>query len=423
MLVYWFGYGGSKHLAEELRPLIEKLNCKLVTMSEWEDSDVLWNKDTWLQELKKADVIIIPCNYNMQPAKSNNRLTQALSLGKPVICSPLDAYWKVNEKFPGCCLFASNLNEWEFHLTELRDNEELCKILTERAFRAAAAYSIQEITKKWIDVIEKSDTLDIIIPSYNNVEYLKLCIHSIRKNTKAYNIIISDAGSNASTWEFYKILKNMTILGEQDKRLNFSQTCNAGIKHSTSEYFVLLNSDTIVSKNWDINLLKKMQADKNLAACGVLSNCDRYWLHDAPGKPSYPMSIPGLDLVPGMKACQLEDRLEDLYRFMENSNNSHAGTLVEQEWVAYYATIFNRKIFDNVGLLDPGFKNGCEDLDFCIRIKKMRYKIAQAIDSFVFHFGGITRGSYEIEGKESYHQEDRENHAYLKEKWGDYRQP
>jgi len=395
--IYFFGYGGSSVLLEPLRPIIEKLGMKLITIHEWEDADIKWELSTWLEHLKKADIIIIPANYEIQPCKSNTRLTQALSLGKPVICSPLDAYWKVNEKFPGCCIFASNLSEWEFHLTSLRDDDNLCKIISERALKAAQSYSIEEITKKWIDVINYTDSLDIVIPSYNNVEYLKLCIQSIRKNTKSYNIIISDAGSNASTWEFYRILKNVTILGEQDKRLNFSQTCNAGIKHSTSEYFVLLNSDTIVSKNWDENLLKKMKADQNLAACGVLSNCDRYWLHDAPGKPTYPMSIPGLDLVPGMKACQLEDRLENLYSFMDNSNQSHAGTLVEQEWVAYYATMFNRKIFDEVGLLDPGFKNGCEDLDFCIRTKKMGYKMAQAIDSFVFHFGGISRKYYEEE--------------------------
>jgi GT2 family glycosyltransferase len=393
---YFFGYGGSTKALDPLKSIIEESGYRLITIHEWSNSDIKWNRSTWLNELKKADIIIIPTNYKDQPCKSNNRLSQALSLGKPVICSPLDAYVRIHNENYGCCLIADTKEEWKQCLEKLK-NEDFCKEISDKALIASKKYSIEEIGKKWISIFNNSDCLDIIIPSYNNVEYLKLCLESIERNTRNYKIIISDAGSDLTTWEFYKTLKDIKLLGEQDKRLSFSQACNAGILQSTSEYFVLLNSDTIVSKNWAVNLLKKMRADQNLAVCGVLSNCDRFWTHNIPGKPTYPMNLPDLDLVPGMKMCQLEDRLEDLYSFMDNSNKVHTGTLVEQEWVAFYATIFNRKIFNEIGFLDPQFVNGCEDLDFCIRIKKMGYKIAQAIDSFIFHFGGISRKYYKDE--------------------------
>ena len=61
-------------------------------------------------------------------------------------------------------------------------------------------------------------------------------------------------------------------------RKNYSEACNAGIKASSSEYFVILNSDVIVSKSWLKNTVKKMKTIPRLAACGVLSNCDRGWL-------------------------------------------------------------------------------------------------------------------------------------------------
>lgn len=416
-LVYFFWYGGSSTLLEPLIPVIKELGLKLITIHEWDNADVKWNLLTWLTELKKADIIILPANYEEQPCKSNNRLTQALSLGKPVVCSPLDAYIRVYDEMPGCCIIAHNINEWKESLQLLSSNDELCKQISEKALLASQKYSITNIAKKWINVFEKQSTLDIIIPTYNNIQYLKLCLDSIKRNSQKINkIIVSDAGSDKETWDFYKSL-DVEILGFQQQRLNFSQACNAGIEKSTADYFVLLNSDTIVSKNWDVNLLQKLSADSNLAACGVLSNCDRFWLHGIPGKPVYSMSIPGLELVPGMKASQLEGKLESLYSFMESSNRTHQGTLVEQEWVAFYATAFNRKIINKVGLLDPNFINGCEDYCHCVRIKKMGYKIAQAIDSFVFHFGGVTRGSYENESKEVYHKEDQKNHLYLKEKY------
>lgn len=397
MKIYWQGYGGTKYLAENLRPVIESLNCTLTTISEWEDSNILWKKDTWLKHLNEADCIIIPCNYLAQPCKSNNRLTQSMSLGKPCIVSPLPAYLKIIEENPGCALIANTQEDWIKHIQYLKNIQHRQEI-SDKALIAAQKYSIKEIGQQWVNLFKCIETIDIIIPSYNNAQYLEMCLNSIKTNTyNFYNIIISDAGSNSETWDYYKLLKNVQIIGNKDTRLNFSQACNAGIKISKSNFFVLLNSDTIVSKNWDENILNKMKADSKLGFCGVLSNCDRFWLHDVPGKPKYPMNISGLELVPGMKASQLEGRINDLYSFMDNSNKSFLGTLVYQEWVAFYCTMFNRKAVDTIGLLDPGFVNGCEDLDFSVRAKKLSYKIAQAIDSFVYHFGGISRESYKLE--------------------------
>ena len=113
--VYWQGYGGTKYLAEEMRSLIENLGMSLTTISEWQDSNIIWDKNTWLQELSKADILILPLNYQIQDAKSNNRLTQYCALGKPVICSPLPAYVRIIEKY-NCALIASNQEEFKQHL-------------------------------------------------------------------------------------------------------------------------------------------------------------------------------------------------------------------------------------------------------------------------------------------------------------------
>jgi GT2 family glycosyltransferase len=92
-----------------------------------------------------------------------------------------------------------------------------------------------------------------------------------------YRIIISDAGSNEETWEYLRALKGITVLGASGERKNFSETCNAGIVASNSKYFVILNSDVIVSKDWLKNMIHKMDTTSRLASCGVLSNCDRNW--------------------------------------------------------------------------------------------------------------------------------------------------
>lgn len=414
--VYWQGYGGSMYLAEELRPLIESLGMDLVTVSEWDNANVRWQLDTWIENLRQADIIIIPTTHEKQPAKSNTRLTQSLSLGKPVICGPLDAYLQVYKKYPGSFLIAKTPEDWKRHLEDLK-NKAWREALSEKALIASQDYSIDAIGKKWAELlygeVKVDKPVDLIIVNYNNVRYLKLCVESIFKNTThPFNLIISDAGSNEETWKYLESLEKVTIVGKRGLRRNYSESCNAGIEASRAEYFAILNSDLIMSEKWLENIMDKFHKHPKLCACGVMSNCDKGWLHQETLR-----LASGVELVPGMVYEQLDGLLPELYQFMADSNKQRKGVYKEQEWVAGYATVYSRKAVNEIGLFDPAFKNGCEDLDFCRRLKKRNYNIGQALDSFVFHFGGVSRGAYQNEDRESYNQEDRENHVYLQEKW------
>jgi glycosyltransferase involved in cell wall biosynthesis len=419
------GMGGNAELALNMKSIIESAGYELIIISEWDNATIKWNIDTWHEELNKCDVVLCPCR-DVQPAKSNVKVTTAMALGLPVIASPLKAYEEVIQHGKNGYLCTTE-NEWLSALIELKDANKR-KSIGENAKKSISNYMLEPITSQWVQLlfdltldkieVQKTDeAVDIIIASYNNVEYLKLCINSIRDNTNsAYRIIISDAGSNKETWDYLNALKGVSIIGQQDKRLNYSQTCNEGILRSFSKYFVILNSDVIVSKGWLTNLVNKIESVSRLAACGVLSNCDRGWMHGVKGRPIYDMKLPsGVELVPGMKINQVY--VNELYDFMQTCNNKYKDKYVSQEWVAVYATIFARSAINEVGLFDPNFKTGCEDLDLCIRLRKHKYEIGQAIDSFVFHFGGVSRGSYEIENNNQYREEDVYNHQYLKQKY------
>ena len=44
MLVYFFGYGGNSFLVNKLKPIINDVGFKLVTIHEWPDADVKWER-------------------------------------------------------------------------------------------------------------------------------------------------------------------------------------------------------------------------------------------------------------------------------------------------------------------------------------------------------------------------------------------
>jgi GT2 family glycosyltransferase len=403
--LYWQGYGGSKYLAEDLRPIINKLGMSLITISEWEDSDIKWNRNTWLNELKKADIIILPTDFEKRPCKSNNRLTQYMSLGKPVIVSPLPAYLRIIEKYPNCCLIATTKEEWEERLQQLRDNENLRNTLSQNGLIASKEFSLDEITKKWVLLFSNLEKTDIIIPTYNNLSCLKQCLDSIRVcTTSLYNIIIVDNGSNLDVQKYLE--SQVDIVYIKKDRMNFAQAINTGLKVSTSKYVCILNDDVIVSKNW---LEKMIETCKDgIGAVGLLSNCDKSWLHN------YDINIGGINLLPGIhRECEIKPIIPAIYSYVSPFNE-----IREQNWVAFYCTLIPRETIQKVGLLDEqSFSNSGEDVDYCYRIKKMGYKIIQNFNSFVFHYGAVARHIVEKEDPEKYHELDEKNKVHLNEKW------
>ena len=198
--VYWFGYGGNSWIAEKYREMIEdELGMKLVTIHEHPNADVQWNLSTVFEELKKADIILVPANYRRQPCKSNNRLTQAMALGKPIICDPMPAYKKIVRHLENAIItYSGNDDEYRLYLKMLRDDPQLRTKLGEEALITAREYTKEKIALKWLAALanfKPSPNIDVIIPTKNNPEILDECLKSFSNSTNTENIYIIDNGS------------------------------------------------------------------------------------------------------------------------------------------------------------------------------------------------------------------------------------
>jgi glycosyltransferase involved in cell wall biosynthesis/tetratricopeptide (TPR) repeat protein len=434
----FIGMGGNSWLVKEhLKSVIEESGYELKVITEWDDADEQWSLEEWPDQMAQADVVLCPQRVDVQPAKSNVKVTQAQAFGLPVIASPLQAYREVIEHGSNGYL-CDTKKEWKEALIELKDYRKRAQIGM-NGKDTSKPFLVENVAKDIYDslssflkgqltpLVSKNNTtkgirepVSLVVPVYENLEYLKLCLNSLNMNTMyPYHIVISDAGSGEEVWSYLKTLKGYTIVGKQGERLNFSQACNAGIRASNTKYVAVLNSDIIVTKGWLTNVMQHMETIPRLAACGVLSNCDRGWLHGIEGKPIYPMRLEkaGIELVPGMKYEQIEPHLDELYSFGETSNNTYKGRYLSQPWVAAYATIFARSALMDAGIFDPEFQNGCEDLDHCRRLRLHGYEIGQSLGSFVYHFGGISRGAYQKEDIAKYNKEDAINHDIYEKKW------
>ena len=97
----------------------------------------------------------------------------------------------------------------------------------------------------------------IIIPTYNNLDYLKLCIHSIKKNSIYDHEIIVHVNEG--------IDGTLNYLNEVSIKYTYSKkndgVCVAFNKASnlaTKEYLVLGHDDMYFCPNWDLEFKKEL---------------------------------------------------------------------------------------------------------------------------------------------------------------------
>ena len=104
----------------------------------------------------------------------------------------------------------------------------------------------------------------IIIPTYNNINYLKLCLKSIEKNSK-YNheILIYINEGKDGTLEFVK--NNNFKFNHSKENKGVCVAFNEGVKLSTKKYIILAHDDMYFCPNWDTEFkaeLEKINHDK-----------------------------------------------------------------------------------------------------------------------------------------------------------------
>ena len=107
----------------------------------------------------------------------------------------------------------------------------------------------------------------IVILSYNTLQLLQLCIEGIREHTKAgtYEIIVVENGSKDGSAAWLKEQSDLRCICNE-RNQGFPKGCNQGLAVATGTELLLLNSDTVVTKNWLENLRRALYSSPLQAA-------------------------------------------------------------------------------------------------------------------------------------------------------------
>ncbi|NRY63610.1 glycosyltransferase [Clostridium beijerinckii] len=211
----------------------------------------------------------------------------------------------------------------------------------------------------------------IIILTYNNIDYNRICIESIRKYTATgtYEIIIVDNNSTDGTREWLKEQNDIKLI-LNDENVGFPRGCNLGIDAAEKDNdILLLNNDTKVSPRWLDNLKICLYSDESIGAVGpITNNCSNYQGINVP-----------------------YSTIDHMIEFASNNNISAPEKWEQKPRLIAFCMLIKRTVIDKIGNLDERFTPGnFEDDDLCMRIIEAGYKLMVCNDSFIHHFGSTS---------------------------------
>ncbi len=210
----------------------------------------------------------------------------------------------------------------------------------------------------------------IIIPTFNNLDYLKLCLKSIKKNSN-YNheIIIHINEGNDGTLDFLNSEAYTTTYSK-----NNAGVCvafNEAVKKGTREYLVLAHDDMYFCPGWDdvfINELKKIPKNTDFFLSGtMIQPFDSYLKFDC-GK-------------------TLEDFNEE--KLLKNVDQLKFKDFQGTHW---QPSLVPKKTWDKAGGFSEEFSPGLgSDPDFNMKLWNMGVRLFKGLGkSRVYHFSSIS---------------------------------
>jgi GT2 family glycosyltransferase len=219
---------------------------------------------------------------------------------------------------------------------------------------------------------------DIVIPVFNAKEYVCLCVESIiRYTTLPYNIIFMDDCSTDGVSEvlddYSKRYANIRVV-HNDFNLGYTVNVNKGFSISSSDWVVLLNSDTQVTPYW-LEGLYQATKDEGVAIVGPLGNAASW------------QSVPNVHTKDGAWDFNLLPKQLSFNDISYALILNNSGVFPRAGVLNGFCQLINRDAFFSVGALDEvAFPKGYgEENDLCARLVKSGYDLVVSPISYVYH--------------------------------------
>lgn len=228
-----------------------------------------------------------------------------------------------------------------------------------------------ESLKKYPKTSKSTYHFSLLIPSWNNLDYLKLCIKSIQKNSffDLQIIVIVNEG-NDGTLDWVKKQNEIDFI-YSEKNIGICYALNSTRTLIKSDYVVYINDDMYLLPNWDLELDKEIKKirHKNFMLSSTMIE---------------PMET-------GNKCVIVKDFGTDLKTFQEDLLLKESSELRKKDWSgsSWPPNIIHLDLWDLIGGFSIEFSPGMSsDPDLARKLYEVGVRYFKGVGtSLVYHFG------------------------------------
>lgn len=220
-------------------------------------------------------------------------------------------------------------------------------------------------------------TVDVVVCVHNALDDVRDCLDSvICHSTPVYRLILVDDGSRAETRDTLASFASSqgALLIRNETALGYTFAANQGLRASKADHVILLNSDTVVTREWLERLVACAESDPKVGLAGPLSNCASW------------QSVPDVDVHGDWATNPLPDGVAP--DAMAAHLAGDAGPdYPRMPFLNGFCLLIRRRVIEAIGLFDEeGFGRGYgEENDYCLRARKAGFELALADDVYILH--------------------------------------
>ena len=211
--------------------------------------------------------------------------------------------------------------------------------------------------------------LSIIIPTFNNLNYLKFFLRSLKVNSEFDHEIILHINDGSDGTLKYALENNMKHTHSKSN-IGLCSSMNKAYSLTTTDHILYAHDDMYFCKNWDIFLTDEINKQ----------NDNQYYLSGTNvstrhGLINYDCGSTYLDF--------------DEKKFHNFCLQDQTPDLQSSHWAPH---LIHKELWDKIGGFSEEFNPGDgSDPDFCMKLWKQNVRIFKGVSKFkVYHFNSLT---------------------------------
>ncbi len=220
----------------------------------------------------------------------------------------------------------------------------------------------------------------VVILNWNGKHFLEAFLPSVMATEyENFSVVLADNASEDDSVSFVR--KEFPEIRVLLSNINegFARGYNSALDRVQADYYVLLNSDVMVSANWIAPIISLMEADTRIGACQpkILSFTDKKTFEYAGASGGWIDTL-GYPFTRG----RIFDTCE--------TDTGQYDDAINIFWASGAALFVRSDVFRSLGGFDEYFIAHQEEIDLCWRMQLAGYKIFVQPASTVYHVGGGT---------------------------------